>query len=50
MLRTQPEMITVLANNGMFKHVEVLHSSLKMKTGHGLNPEIKAFNILQNFD
>ena len=48
MLRTLLEMITVLANNGLFEHVEVLHSSLK--AGHGLNPEIKGFNILQNFD
>ena len=48
MLMTHPEMITVLANNGLFEHVEVLHSSLK--AGHGLNTEIKGFNILQNFD
>ncbi|KAK4561897.1 hypothetical protein RGQ29_004663 [Quercus rubra] len=38
------EMITVLASNGLFEDVELLHSYLKAE--HGLNPEIEGFNAL----
>ncbi|GMY39178.1 protein THYLAKOID ASSEMBLY 8, chloroplastic-like isoform X1 [Fagus crenata] len=38
------EMITVLATNGLFEHVELLHSYLKAE--RGLNHELEGFNAL----